>query len=107
MGPDRNSGFIVGGGILLRGILAAISIYVVCSVIDRVRMICVEKPIFSHLEKLDPFFEKVDSAFNFEEPSETEEVENMSENEEAAEPEEIAERSEEEVDGGDYNPPDK
>ena len=27
-------------------------------------MICVEKPIFSHLGKLDPFFEKVDSAFN-------------------------------------------
>ena len=98
-----------GGGILLRGILAAISIYVVCSVIDRVRMICVEKPIFSHLGKLDPFFEKVDSAFNFAEPfeSETEEVENMSENEEAAEPEKITERSEEEVEGGDYNSPDK
>ena len=132
MGQDRNGGFIVGGGILLRGILAAAAIYIVCSVIDRVRMICVEKPIFSHLGKLDPFFEKVDSAFNFAEPSEieTEEVENMSENEEAAEPEEmtecpeeevenmsedeeaadpeeITERSEEEVEGGDYNSPDK
>ena len=98
-----------GANILLRGILAAISIYVVCSVIDRVRMICVEKPIFSHLGKLDPFFEKVDSAFNFAEPfeSETEEVENMSEDEEAAEPEKITERSEEEVEGGDYNSPDK
>lgn len=92
-----------GGGILLRGILAAISIYVVCSVIDRVRMICVEKPIFSHLGKLDPFFEKIDSAFDFAEPSKTEngERENMPGDEEITESEEMTDHSEVEVEGGD------
>lgn len=57
-----------GWNILLRGLLSAVIIYAVCSVIDRMRMILVEKPIFSLLGRHDPFFAKVDSAFNIWEP---------------------------------------
>lgn len=58
-----------GGGILLKGLLTALIIYIVCSVIDRARMMLIERPIFSLLGKLDPYFEKFDSRFNPEAPS--------------------------------------
>lgn len=54
--------------ILIRGLVAAAAIYIVCSIIGRIRMICVERPIFSHLGRLEPFFKRIDSAFDFVDP---------------------------------------
>ena len=51
--------------IIIIGILCAIIVYAVCSLIEWIRILCVERPLFSLVDRVfGKYFAKFDSCFN-------------------------------------------
>lgn len=51
------------GKLIIHSLMVALVIYLVCSIIDWVRIVCIEQPLFS-VKKFDKYFKKFDSYFD-------------------------------------------